>query len=61
MNADPTDGALAVDDGDLLAHLGCADGAFLTSGAAGTQQAGLGAYALAVLFYGVFRLLVGRL
>ncbi len=29
--------------------------------AAGTQQAGLGAYALAVLFYGVFRLWVGRL
>ena len=31
----------------------------LTSGAARTQQAGLGAYALAVLFYGVFRLWVG--
>jgi len=33
----------------------------LTSGAAGTEQAGLGAYTLAVLFYGVFRLCVGRL
>ena len=33
----------------------------LTSGATGTQQAGLGAYALAVLFYGVYCLLVGRL
>jgi len=33
----------------------------LTSGAAGTQQAGLGAYALAVLFYGVYFLWVGRL
>jgi len=33
----------------------------LGSGAAGTQQAGLGAYALAVLFYGVYFLWVGRL
>jgi len=33
----------------------------LTSGAAGTQQAGLGAYALAVLFYWVYCLWVGRL
>jgi hypothetical protein len=33
----------------------------LTSKAAGTQEAGLGAYALAVLFYGVFCLLVGML
>ena len=33
----------------------------LTSGAAGTQQAGLGAYALAVLFYGAVRFWVGRL
>jgi len=33
----------------------------LTSRAAGTQQASLGAYALAVLFYGMYCLWVGRL